>query len=205
MNERWERFAAEYLIDLNGAAAYRRVYPKCRGDQSAEAGASRLLRNDKVRALVEAGMAGRAQRTEIRADNVLREIGLVGFSDVTAFVVDDDGGLRVRDGIDASALRAVASFKRRVRRVRSASLRVGAEQVPAVVEDVEVEVRLWPKVSALELACRHLGLLKDKTPLDELLGSLPPEFGAEVRAALARVLAGGGPAAGGGVPPPPPA
>lgn len=44
-----EQFCLEYIHNgLNGKQAYKVAYPKCKSEQAAEAGASRLLRNVKV-------------------------------------------------------------------------------------------------------------------------------------------------------------
>ena len=63
-------FADEYLVDLNGARAYRAA--GYRGsDNVCAVEANKLLRNPKVAAYVEAAMAERSKRTEITQDMVL--------------------------------------------------------------------------------------------------------------------------------------
>jgi phage terminase small subunit len=68
-----ERFADEYLIDLNATAAYKRAGYKSIGN-AAEAGASRLLSNAKVQQYVQQRMADRTKRTELSQDYVLKTI-----------------------------------------------------------------------------------------------------------------------------------
>lgn len=49
-----ERFCLEYIHNgLNGKQAYKVAYPKCKSEQAAEAGASRLLRNVKVQEYIK--------------------------------------------------------------------------------------------------------------------------------------------------------
>lgn len=49
-----ERFCLEYVHNgLNGKQAYKVAYPKCKTDNAAEAGASRLLRNVKVQEYIK--------------------------------------------------------------------------------------------------------------------------------------------------------
>jgi phage terminase small subunit len=49
------RFAGEYLFDHNATKAYMRAHLSCTNKQTAAVQGSRLLRNPKVRALVDAG------------------------------------------------------------------------------------------------------------------------------------------------------
>lgn len=49
-----EQFCLEYIHNgLNGKQAYKVTYPKCKSEQAAEAGASRLLRNVKVQEYIK--------------------------------------------------------------------------------------------------------------------------------------------------------
>jgi hypothetical protein len=66
-------FVQEYIIDLNGSAAYRRAGYKAIG-HAAEANASRLLRNAEVAAAIVEAQAARAQRTQVTADEVLARL-----------------------------------------------------------------------------------------------------------------------------------
>lgn len=71
MTPRQQRFRDEYLVDLNGTqAAIRAGYSA----QTAEAAASRLLRNVKVSEGIKVAMKERERRTEITADYVLSTI-----------------------------------------------------------------------------------------------------------------------------------
>ena len=65
------RFVEEYLVDMNGAAAYRRAGYTARGN-AAEVNASRLLRNAKVAAAVQKAVEARSERTAVTADAVLQ-------------------------------------------------------------------------------------------------------------------------------------
>lgn len=68
-----ERFAAEYLIDLNATAAYKRAGYKAEG-RSAENNASRLLGHAGVQQLIQKAMNKRAERVEVTQDYVLKTI-----------------------------------------------------------------------------------------------------------------------------------
>lgn len=69
LSDKQARFVEEYLVDLNGTqAALRAGY----SPKTADAQASRLLKNVKIVAAVQAAQAARSERTEITADMVLR-------------------------------------------------------------------------------------------------------------------------------------
>lgn len=68
-----QRFADEYLIDLNATAAYKRAGYVAEGN-NAESAASRLLSNVKVATYIQAAMDSRAEKIGIDADYVLRTI-----------------------------------------------------------------------------------------------------------------------------------
>jgi phage terminase small subunit len=135
--DRRERFVAEYIIDLNGKqAAIRAGY----SEKTAEAQASRLLRNVKVQEAIAAAKAARAERTGITADRVLAELELLAFSDHTHYQVSDLGGVTLADGAPAGAHRAVSSIKHRIR----------TDEDGEVTR--EVEIKIWDKPGMLRLA-----------------------------------------------------
>lgn len=85
-----KRFVAEYLIDLNATqAAIRAGYSAA----TAEQGGAQLLRNIKVSAAVEEGIAKRADKLGLTAEKVLQDI-------------EETRQAARKDGQYASALRA---------------------------------------------------------------------------------------------------
>jgi phage terminase small subunit len=67
---------------MNGTKAYRAAYPGCKSDEVARAAAARLLANVSIRARVEEILAAGAERAEITVEQVLRELAVLGFSDI---------------------------------------------------------------------------------------------------------------------------
>lgn len=67
-----ELFVQEYLVDLNGAAAYRRAGYSVKSENTATVNASRLLSNAKVQAAVKLAMDERAKRVAVTQDYVIR-------------------------------------------------------------------------------------------------------------------------------------
>lgn len=151
MNARVARFVSEYLIDLNATqAAIRAGY----SERTAHAQGSRLLKNVEVSALVQQGMAERAERTAITQDRVLEELAVVGFSNVWDYQIDEDGNVALDPAARPESIRAVASIKRKRRTIPR-------EDGDDIIE-VETEIRLWDKPGVLRLAGQHLGMFTEK-------------------------------------------
>ncbi|HEX8158787.1 MAG TPA: terminase small subunit [Solirubrobacteraceae bacterium] len=69
-----ERFVAEYICDLNGAAAYRRAGYKVASDKAAAANAARLIANDSIAAAIAGAQQARQQRTGLTQDLVVESL-----------------------------------------------------------------------------------------------------------------------------------
>lgn len=149
-----ERFVEEYLIDLNGAAAYRRAGYRVGSETVARVEACRLLTNPSVAAALAAAKRERSGRVEVKADRVLEELACLALSDVGEVVdmAGDEVRLRRPGDVPERARRAISSIK----------VRRHVEGVGKDARTVEVtEFKLWDKNAALEKLGRHLGLLKD--------------------------------------------
>lgn len=80
MTEKQKRFANEYLIDLNATRAYKAVYTRVKNDSTAAAAAARLLKNVNVSAYIGKRMEERSKRTEVKQDDVVKELAKIGFA-----------------------------------------------------------------------------------------------------------------------------
>jgi hypothetical protein len=132
-DRRW-RFVRAYLTDPERNA--RRAAEAA--GYKPDAGA-RLLRDPKVRQAIRQSEYQRAQRAEVKADRIVRQLMTIVEATVADFVWDEEAQqLRVRDGLPPDRIQAVASLKR---------LRGGG-----------VQWRLWPKLEAIRLLGLHLGM-----------------------------------------------
>lgn len=169
--EEWENeltpkqraFVREYLIDLNATqAAIRAGY----AEVSASAEGSRLLGNVKVAAAVEAAMKSRAERTDITADRVLKELAKIGFADIrkavkwqSAMITEEDNP----DGGDIAVIKTIVTNT--VQMVASDEL---DDETAAAIAEVSqnatggVKIKLHDKRAALVDIGRHLGMFKDR-------------------------------------------
>jgi phage terminase small subunit len=156
MTPKAKRFVAEYLIDLNATkAAERAGYSK----RTAYSSGQRLLSHVEVKAELEKRMAKRAAKTEITADRVLQELGLIGFGDLRA-IFDEDGRLRPMHELPESVSRTLGTVEVKRETVK----RNVSGEVETDVSEQVIKVRTWDKIRALELLGRHLALWNEKLP-----------------------------------------
>jgi phage terminase small subunit len=147
------KFVSEYLIDLNATqAAIRAGYSA----KTADVQGPRLLGNVGVAAAIQEAQGRVEAKAEITQARVLTELALLAFSDLTHYVVDDNGDVKLAEGAPDGAMRALQSIKRKI-----TSRKVGDEWETTR----DVEIRLWDKPGPLKLAGRHVGLFADKVEL----------------------------------------
>lgn len=77
LSAKHKMFADEYLKDLNATAAYKRAGYIATGN-SAEVSAAKLLRHPKVAAYIQERMNKRAQKLELDAEYVLKNLIEIG-------------------------------------------------------------------------------------------------------------------------------
>ena len=143
MTDKQKIFADEYLIDLNATRAYRKAYPNCKKDSSADAAARKLLGNTRIQKYISARMEERQKRTEVTQDRVLQELAYIAFARVTdyATVRNDVVKIKNTDELTEEQIRAISGIKE---------------------GKFGIELKLNDKEKALELLGRHLGMWNDK-------------------------------------------
>ncbi len=142
-----QKFADEYLIDLNATqAAIRAGY----SSNSAEQQGSTLLRNPKVRAYIDERMALHSARTGVNQERIIRELARVAFLDPTQLVNMESAELVGDASADDRA--AIASVK--------------VKTMSGDVEMIEREVKFADKLKALELLGKRFGMWIDKQQVD---------------------------------------
>jgi len=143
LTEKQQRFVDEYLVDLNATqAAIRAGYSAKTADQQG----SRMLANVKVQQAISEKMAERSKRTGINQDRVIIELARIAFVKMTD-IVDSDG--EIRSDASEDDLACIESVKYKSSESENSS-------------SVEREVKISPKLKALELLGKHLGMWNDK-------------------------------------------
>lgn len=143
-------FVGEYLVDLNATRAAKAAGYS---EATAYSQGQRLLKDVEVASAIEQAMARREKRTEITADRVLQELSRLAFFDVRK-LYRGDGSMKAPHELDDDCAAAVSSLE-----TFEVFAGVGDER-QAIGETKKF--KLFSKDSALTLAMRHLGMLKDK-------------------------------------------
>lgn len=147
LNARHAAFVAEFVLCLNATqAAIKAGYAA----KSAAVQGSQLLRYPKIAEAIEKARTRALVRCDFDKSKVLSELGLLAFSDIDNYMVDETGKLIAAPNAQPGVMRAVSSVKYRT-----------------VTDDegnVErtVEFKLWDKPGTLKLAGRHVGLFPSK-------------------------------------------
>lgn len=143
LTEKQKRFVEEYLIDLNATqAAIRAGYSIKNADKIG----SELLGKTRVAEAISEKMAERSKRTGVNQDRVVLELAKLAFVKMTD-IVDSQG--KIKSNAKEDDLACIESVK-----YKKATSETGSS--------VEREVKISPKLKALELLGKHLGMWNDK-------------------------------------------
>lgn len=161
-----QRFCEEYLIDLNATqAAIRAGY----SERTANEQGARLLANVSIKCVLDEAIQDRAEKTEITAERVLKEISIMAFYDPAAIMieigeVDPDlaDGISVSDDGKIYGLRGAGDIRRLPENVRRAIVGWGYDR------NQNFTVKLADKSKALDQLARHLSLYNDKLEVNGL-------------------------------------
>lgn len=156
-------FCFEYLVDLNATqAAIRAGY----AEASAHVEGSRLLADAKVQAFLAPRLERKEKRLELSAARLDAELARCAYI--------DPGELQDKETGEAIPVHKLPEDVRRaVRGVKIRELWSGGKD-PEQIGQV-VEIKLEPKVEAIGLAYRRLGLLKDKLEIKGKVRNLSHE------------------------------
>ena len=161
LNPKQRRFVDEYLVDLNATKAAERAGYKAR---SAYSIGQENLTKPEIAAAIQAEQDARAQRVQVRADEVLRELVAIVKTNPSHFVLDDAGYPITRDENDTESWRAVASVKQKTKFI--------PQKDGEPIIERETELKFWDKNSAIDKAMRHLGILTER--VDVRTETVPP-------------------------------
>jgi phage terminase small subunit len=157
LNKKQAIFVKEYLVDFNATrSAVAAGYSK----KTAEAAASRLLRNVKVRAAVEQETSQRCEKLGVDADQILTELQKLAYSNMLDYITIQEGDAYV----DFSRLTrehgaAMHEITSETYREETGEYKDG-KPVKRTVK--RTKFKLHDKRGALELLGRHKKLFTDK-------------------------------------------
>jgi phage terminase small subunit len=158
LNRRQQLFVHEYLVDLNAKRAATAVGYSAR---SANQIGTENLTKPSIKAAIEAEIEKRKADCGGRAERVIAELELLGYSDMSDFIEIDEGG-----AVRAFPLSTLANGKSRIiRKVKEKRTIKSTAEGDQILEST-YEFELYDKVKPLETLARHHGLLHDKQEID---------------------------------------
>jgi len=171
LSPKHEAFVQAYVSrGMNGTKAYRAVYPSIKSDDVAGAAAARLLGNVRVQARIAEIMRAGAERAEVTIEQVVRELKLIGFSDIRKVVSwRNELVTRTEKGKDGEPV-MVEVVMPRVTIVDADKI---SDEAAAAVAEVSqtvngaLRVKLHDKHAALVSIGKHLGMFVDRVQIQE--------------------------------------
>jgi len=147
LTRKMERFAQEYVTDLNGTqAAIRAGY----SPKTAKSKASDLLKDPRVQAAVEARLQELAERAKMTQEQVFQELVKVAKADMSTFAEWGPGGVVLKDSKDLRPEDTAA-----------------VSEISQTVTDAggTRRIKLHDKLKALELLGRYFAMFSDNVNL----------------------------------------
>jgi phage terminase small subunit len=145
LTSKQDRFVAEYLVDLNATqAAIRAGYSK----KTAQRIGSENLSKPLIAAAIQKSMTKRSERTDIKADDVIRELAKIAFANMEDYTRLTKGGGLVLDATNLT----------RDQKAAISEVSYDAQGNP--------KIKLADKRAALVDLGRHFALFTDNTVVD---------------------------------------
>lgn len=143
LTPREDAYCREYLIDLNQTqAAIRAGYSK----KTAAKIASVLMNHPRIKERILESMKQRAERLEISADSIIKELAIVAMARMGQFADWGAAGVCLKESTEVDT-RAVQSIRES--------------------DEGALSIKLHDKVRALEIMGRHFGILGELSDQDK--------------------------------------
>lgn len=169
-------FVKEYLVDLNASAACLRAGYATKNPDVMGSG---LMKKPHVRAAIQSGMDDRAERIELEADEVVRELRNIALFDV-GLLCDKKGDFLQLHKMPAQIRRAMAGVEMGARQVKTKALdNEGKPKYKTI--SVPEKVKLADKLRALDLLGRHLKLWSGEVTINPFNGLTDAELDDRIR------------------------
>lgn len=140
-----EKFAIEYLVDLNATAAAKRAGYS---EKSAVDIGPRLLKDPDVLALIEKRRVKISEKTGLTVEKLDEHLTRIAFSDLGR-MFDEQGELLPIHAMDADSRASLAGFD--VEEIAAEGVVVGRVK----------KVKVLDRLRAIELGYKRLGVLRD--------------------------------------------
>lgn len=156
-------FCQKYLeLGMNGTQAYLSVYKNCKKEETAMAGASRLLRNVKVKEYIEELQSKVEEKAIVTIEDIVKELKAIAFTDRTKISQNVRNRIMLQEEADGTKKEY---FEDNVIFAQTSELDENTRKVIAGYKKTQSGfAETYDKMKALELLGKYLGMFKDETP-----------------------------------------
>jgi len=152
VNPKQKIFCDEYLVSLNATeAAIKAGYSK----KTARSIGQENLTKPDIKKYIKTKLKSREDRTEITQDRVLKEIARIAFLDPRKFFDDNGNLIQIKD-LDDDTAAVLAGF----------DITAYTSKGEDAMTEITKKIKHVDKKGALELLCRHLGMLNDRINIE---------------------------------------
>lgn len=158
-------FCQKYLeLGMNGTQAYLSVYKTCKKEETAMAGASRLLRNVKVKEYIEELQSKVEEKAIVTIEDIVKELTAIAFTDRTKISQNVRNRIMLQDDKDGTKKEY---FEDNVIFTQTSELDETTRKVIAGYKKTQsgFAVETYDKMKALELLGKYFGMFKDDSPI----------------------------------------
>lgn len=148
LNPKQQRFADQYLIDLNATQAYQKSY-KVKSESVAAVNASKLLRNAKVQDYIQKQREKLSSKQELSQEMILEGYRKLAFYDARKFY-DSAGNLAKIPDLDDESAFALTGFE-------IMEEKGGNGQGVQVVLGYTKKIKMSDRRAAMDSICKVLG------------------------------------------------
>lgn len=172
LNDNQLAFLDRYLSTFprNARQAYADVYG-CKLSTAATE-SNRLLKDPRILAEIEKRESPARGRFTLSADRIRREIAAIAHSDLRHYTIDGAGNVVPAEGAPPDAMRAISRVKMKRKTIPQGKDLAG-NPLPPIVE-VEADLYLWDKPTALRIAAQIRGMLVKRAPVGPDGKAVPP-------------------------------
>lgn len=146
-NPKHEIFCLEYIKKKNASRSYKIAYPNVKNSNVARANGARLLLNANVKARIAELLVELAERSKLKADDIINELKALAFWSINDFISD---GNKVKDlsKLKRATNKPVVGIKTKT-------------EFNEFGSTTTVELKLADKRAALVDLGKHLGIFKE--------------------------------------------
>lgn len=155
----YQRFAEEFVETGQATASYRAAFPKRKNkpNETLHVEAWRLLRNVKVKAMIEQIRVERRKKLDISKERILEEYAKIGFSDIRQ-IFDSKNKLKKITDLNNDIAGAIQSVEVQEKKISND----GGE----VADKISItKIKLADKKAALDKLAQFSGLFEEPVPM----------------------------------------